>query len=318
MKRTTFCGTYEYMSPEVVFKKPYSENIDVWSLGILIYELTVGSSPFKAKNLQEITQRLKNHKELYFPDFISSDLKDLISGILKMDPDQRISLKQIIDHKWWKKNQAKTGYEEIPNLNSKTKSETSTLKKNEKKKIFQDTKNAINNAINIDPNEQKFIVSPKKTIESFASRVRKPIFFEKKTSLDNELVESSLYFNKTEHGKFRDSGNFVGMNSSFLTKTHTDISVFKSIDIKRTKIFLNKGENEENPGKILKTMENLMSQINITHDNKNFKPQHIKNSSIVPVKYNCKDEDKGKKMEIKRPKRFLFENIKYQSRKENI
>lgn len=297
------------MSPEVVFKRPYSENIDVWSLGILIYELTVGSSPFKAKNLQEITQRLKNYKELYFPDFISSDLKDLISGILRIDPDQRISLKQILDHRWWKKNQAKSGYQEIPNLNLKTKSETSSFKKNdEKKKIFQEEKKLTNN-------EQKSILSPKKTIELFASRVRKPIFFEKKTSLDNELIESSLYFNKTEHGKFRDSGNLAGMNSSFLTKTQTDISVFKSIDIKRTRIFLNKDENEENPGKILKTMENLMSQINITHNNKNFKPQHIKNSSIVK---NSKEEDKCKKMDVKRPKRFLFENVKNLSRKENI
>lgn len=44
--RNTFCGTYEYMSPEVAAKENYNENVDVWSLGILLYELLHGYTPF--------------------------------------------------------------------------------------------------------------------------------------------------------------------------------------------------------------------------------------------------------------------------------
>lgn len=47
--RVTFCGTYEYMAPEIVKELPYNYEIDVWSLGILLYELTHGYSPFRAK-----------------------------------------------------------------------------------------------------------------------------------------------------------------------------------------------------------------------------------------------------------------------------
>lgn len=44
--RTTFCGTIDYVSPEVVNHKSYDFNVDIWSIGILTYELIVGKSPF--------------------------------------------------------------------------------------------------------------------------------------------------------------------------------------------------------------------------------------------------------------------------------
>ena len=45
--RLTFCGTYEYMAPEIMKELPYNQSIDIWSLGILLYECVQGESPFK-------------------------------------------------------------------------------------------------------------------------------------------------------------------------------------------------------------------------------------------------------------------------------
>jgi len=48
-QRKTFCGTYEYMAPEVINEEYYNKSIDIWSLGILLYELLHGYSPFRVK-----------------------------------------------------------------------------------------------------------------------------------------------------------------------------------------------------------------------------------------------------------------------------
>ena len=47
-KRTTFCGTYEYMAPEMIAQIPYDYKIDIWALGILLYQLNHGKAPFQA------------------------------------------------------------------------------------------------------------------------------------------------------------------------------------------------------------------------------------------------------------------------------
>lgn len=59
LKRKTFCGTYEYMAPEMVFEKEYNYAIDIWAMGVLLYELLHGYAPFPAKNLDEMKEKIK-------------------------------------------------------------------------------------------------------------------------------------------------------------------------------------------------------------------------------------------------------------------
>ena len=95
-----YCGTPEYVSPEVLKKLPYNEKVDIWGIGVLIFELVFGYPPFSS-NLN--TVRFNNIKEgkINWPENLEDgDLKDLIQKILKVNPKERISLDDIEKHPW--------------------------------------------------------------------------------------------------------------------------------------------------------------------------------------------------------------------------
>jgi serine/threonine protein kinase len=84
-ERSTFCGTYEYMAPELLKEIPYDFSIDVWSLGILLYELTHGYSPFRAigKENEDYNEIFNNIMKYNFKieKNISETCVDLITSI---------------------------------------------------------------------------------------------------------------------------------------------------------------------------------------------------------------------------------------------
>ena len=99
--RKTFCGTPEYIAPEMLLKKGHDTRVDIWSIGILMFELLSGYSPFVAKSNQELYQNIRRLK-IQWPKDMPPLAKNLISKILKLNPADRPSFDEILNHQWFK------------------------------------------------------------------------------------------------------------------------------------------------------------------------------------------------------------------------
>ena len=99
--RKTFCGTPEYIAPEMLLKKGHDTRVDIWSVGILMFELLAGYSPFVAKNNQDLYQNIRRLK-IQWPKDMPPLAKNLIGKILKLNPLDRPTLQEILDHQWFK------------------------------------------------------------------------------------------------------------------------------------------------------------------------------------------------------------------------
>ena len=77
-------------------KKPYTKAVDIWSLGVILYVMTTGSFPFEGDTLQILSRKILT-KNPSFPAQVSNEMKQLIIGLLQKDPDQRLTIEEILE-----------------------------------------------------------------------------------------------------------------------------------------------------------------------------------------------------------------------------
>ena len=96
-KRTTVCGTPIYLAPEIIKEQGHDERVDIWCIGVLLFELITGEVPFKGNNLELLKNNIL-HLKIEWPKEMNPDAKDLISKLLRLDPSERLPLEDILEH----------------------------------------------------------------------------------------------------------------------------------------------------------------------------------------------------------------------------
>ena len=98
-KRVTFCGTLDYMSPEMINSEPHTSKLDIWSMGILLYEMLHGSPPYRAKNPKEQYRNIAS-SNFTIGSHISRSASQLIKSILQLKAESRPSIVDMLRSQW--------------------------------------------------------------------------------------------------------------------------------------------------------------------------------------------------------------------------
>lgn len=164
--RHTFCGTMEYMAPEIVGAEKYDFGVDTWSLGILLYELLMGHSPFRAKKDKNIMLKIKFHDLGLDKTNLSPECIDLISGLLDPNPLNRLKIKDILVH---------------PFITSNS-------------KYSENIKNGVRKESNDDSNDNnlRFLNGKKKNFTEKFYNLRKKFGFDSKLHIKDKLSSKNL------------------------------------------------------------------------------------------------------------------------------
>ena len=284
--RKTFCGTPEYLSPEMIRKTGHNFSVDIWTLGVLLFELLAGYAPFTGANQSELFMNIKKLKINWPVDFPPL-AKNLVSKILKLNPKERLSIEEISSHAWFEKN---------PPLRP-----VLTNYLTDEKEILES--HLINVTADAVKDEIKDIVDPNKRRKFSTLRTRKI------SQNNNELKSIVNQLQKDSEKTKKDNEELINKNK--ILEMENNLIKKEIMEIKENK---NEEENEE----IKKLNENIEKLNNIIKEREkdlNEKKNELK-EFIERINNYEKDKEKQKKIILELKDKII--DLEKEKEEENI
>lgn len=121
---TKQCGTPYFVAPEILRKKPYDQQADMWSVGCIVYLLLSGRLPFLSMHQKDLFRKIIAGKYEFHPDDwngVSDQAKDLVSQLLEINPDNRLDAKGALLHPWLRADAAQLSLRSLDNVSQRLK-----------------------------------------------------------------------------------------------------------------------------------------------------------------------------------------------------
>ena len=273
-ERITFCGTYEYMAPEMINDEFYDRGIDLWSLGVLLYEMIHGYSPFRAHHLikdaksamTEIFINIKNNNYTINKN-ISKECIDLIDKLLTIDTKKRIKIDELFLHPWVVNKEK----EYFPNFH----------RAKENININNNNNNGINKI------KQKNIILKKST--DFINYKK-----EQENNYNQELIQ-----NKVNNENKESSNNNTIKYSNYFKNNKSYCLITNKSNSKNNGIYFIQGQCDNNNKKIIEKKTTEQEKIKQKDNDIN---NNVNNNNFILTEQN-ENEDIDK---IKKPERNAF------------
>ncbi|KAG7456277.1 hypothetical protein MATL_G00250020 [Megalops atlanticus] len=91
-RASTFCGTPDFIAPEIVLGQKYGSSVDWWSFGVLLYEMLIGQPPFSGRNEEQLYRSIRTDSPFY-PRWLDQDARDILGKLFVRDPKKRLGVK---------------------------------------------------------------------------------------------------------------------------------------------------------------------------------------------------------------------------------